>query len=315
MSTLYLDRPGLDIGLEGRHIRLRSTSGSATTIPLTGFDRMVVLGRMRLDSSLLGALAERGIAVILLSGRSHRRRGLLLGAGGQDASRRVQQYRSCTDPAASTVIIRDLLAAKLASQLRGMAAMLDARPDQRRVLVKKQRTLRSIGDSLRVAGSDGILGLEGAAARAWYEALAAVLPLDLEFRGRNRRPPRDPCNALLSLAYTLIHGDAVAMAWAAGLDPMIGFLHQPLHGRESLACDLIEPLRPRIDLAFWRMLAERKIRVEHFTIGENGCYLTRTGRAHFYPLWEALAPPWRRYLRRSCLGLVRHLAAPNPGAG
>lgn len=308
MSTLFLDRAGLEIRLEGGHLRVRIADECSSTIPLTGFDRMVVFGRMRLDSSLLGALAERGISVLLLTGRSHRRRGMLLGAGGQDARRRLLQYRACCDPAACTDLARELLAAKLAVQQRGLVTMLERRPDQRRVLLRKQRTLGSLAESLCSAAPDAFLGLEGSAARAWYEGLAAILPPDLEFHGRRRRPPPDPCNALLSLAYTLIHADAAAMAWAVGLDPMLGFLHQPLHGRESLACDLIEPLRPRIDMSIWRILAERSIRQEHFATSENGCYLTRTGRAHFYPLWEGLAPPWRRYLRRSCVALVQRLA-------
>lgn len=314
MSSLYLDRKNLEVRVEGRHLRLRVPPGASTTIPLAGFDRMVVLGKVGLDSSLLGALAEAGIAVAFLSGRSHRRRAMLLGAGGQDASRRLLQYRASIDPETRTDISRGLLAGKLSTQAGGLAEILALRPDQRRVLLKKQRSIEAIAVKLPTAVPDELLGLEGAAARAWYEALAAVLPSDLNFSGRNRRPPRDPFNALLSLSYTLIHADAVALAWAVGLDPMIGFLHEPLHGRESLACDLIEPLRPRIDLALWRLVAERQILAEQFSDGENGCYLSKTGRGLFYPLWETLAPAWRRYLRRLCLGLVRHLSDTDMGA-
>lgn len=313
MSTLYLDRQDLEICLEGRHLRLRVPPGTSTTIPLSGFQRLVVLGKVGLDSSVLGAMAEAGIAVTLLSGRSHRRRGIVLGAGGQDASRRLDQYRASTHPSAKTAIARHLLAGKLAAQSQGLGEMLTARPDQRRTLLRKQQSIQRVLKALASSQSEGFLGLEGAAARAWYEALAVVLPPALEFSGRNRRPPRDPFNALLSLAYTLMHADAVSTAWSIGLDPMIGFLHEPLHGRESLACDLIEPLRPRIDLALWRAVAERQIRLEHFNSGENGCYLTKSGRSQFYPLWETIAPPWRRYLRRLSLGLVRYVGRPDAG--
>lgn len=307
MSTLYLDRQDLQVSLQGRHLRLRVPPAASSTVPLTALQRMIVLGRVELDSSVLGALAEAGVAVVFVGGRSLRRRGLLLGAGGQDASRRLDQYRASINPQARASIARSLLLGKLTAQTQGVAEMLLTRPDQRMVLTKRQASIQRITQTLNSAESGGLLGLEGAAARAWYEALAAVLPDALDFSGRNRRPPRDPFNSVLSLAYTLIHSDAVAIAWSVGLDPMIGFLHEPLHGRESLACDLIEPLRPRIDLALWRVMAVRQLRLEHFSNGENGCYLTKTGRSHFYPLWESLAPPWRRYLRRMCQGLVRHL--------
>ena len=307
MSTLYLDRQDMEVSLEGRHLRLRVPPGGSSTVPLAAFQRLIVLGKVGLDSSVLGAMAEAGIAVTLIGGRSLRRRALLLGAGGQDASRRLDQYRASTNPQARVSIARVLLQGKVMAQAQGVAEMLATRPDQRLSLCKRHASIQRVAQSLDTTEAAGLLGLEGAAARAWYVALAAVLPENLEFSGRNRRPPRDPFNSVLSLAYTLIHADAVAIAWSVGLDPMIGFLHEPLHGRESLACDLIEPLRPRIDLALWRVMAERQLQPEHFSTGPNGCYLTKTGRSHFYPLWETVAPPWRRYLRRLSHGLVRHL--------
>ena len=308
MSTLYLDRKDLKVSLQSRHLRLRTDDGMSTTVPTRLLQRVVVKGRVSLDSSIIGQLAEQGVAITFLSGRSHRRRAIMLGQGGQDASRRLLQYRALHEPALKVAIGRDFLDAKLAAALAGLATMLKQRPDQRLAITKAQRTVASMKSSLPVGDCDTMLGLEGAAAHAWFQALAAVLPASFEFTGRNRRPPRDPFNSCLSLGYTMLHSDACAIAWSVGLDPMLGFLHEPLHGRESLACDLVEPLRPRVDLALWRAFAERHFELEHFSTSAQGCYLTKTGRQRFYPLWESIAGPWRRYLRRSCHRLIHRMA-------
>ena len=119
----------------------------------------------------------------------------------------------------------------------------------------------------------------------------------LGFTGRNRRPPRDPVNACLSLAYTLLHTQAVQACSTAGLDPLFGFYHRPAIGRESLASDLIEPLRPAVDLWVWEQLRSRQLRPEHFSIDKGACLLGKAGRQHFYTHWQTSTSPWARWLR------------------
>jgi hypothetical protein len=122
--------------------------------------------------------------------------------------------------------------------------------------------------------------------------------------GRNRRPPRDPVNAALSFTYTLLHFDAVRAAHGAGLDPMVGFYHRPAHGRESLACDLIEPLRPRADAWVRMLFRERELRGEHFATNKGACLLGKAGRERFHAAWESYASVPPRWLRRQCATLA-----------
>jgi CRISPR-associated protein Cas1 len=133
------------------------------------------------------------------------------------------------------------------------------------------------------------------------------MPAALHFTGRNRRPPRDPVNACLSLGYTLLHMQAVHACAVAGLDPLLGFYHRPAFGRESLACDLIEPLRPAADLWVWNLLRTRTLREDHFTLDKGACLLGKAGRAIFYAEWERSTPPWRRWLRSQTQMLARSL--------
>lgn len=114
-------------------------------------------------------------------------------------------------------------------------------------------------------------------------------------------------NACLSLGYTLIHFEAVRACHGAGLDPAIGLFHRPAFGRESLACDLIEPLRPRVDARVWELFRSRTLRAEDFSMDKGACVLHKSGRARFYAYWETAAQLLRRALRRECRLLAASL--------
>jgi CRISPR-associated protein Cas1 len=156
---------------------------------------------------------------------------------------------------------------------------------------------------------DSLRGREGAAARAYFGGLAGVMPPALGFAGRNRRPPKDPVNVCLSLGYTLLHLQAVQSCMVAGLDPLLGFYHRPAIGRESLASDLIEPLRPAVDDWIWKMLRDRTLREDHFSLDKGACLLGKAGREIYYAAWEKQSTAWRRWLRDRTRRLAAHLRA------
>ncbi len=91
------------------------------------------------------------------------------------------------------------------------------------------------------------MGIEGESARIYFQALSLTVPKDLGFNGRNKRPPRDPFNAVLSLGYTILASKCTFACMEHGVDPYISFLHELEFGRESLSCDLVEPFRTEID--------------------------------------------------------------------
>jgi CRISPR-associated protein Cas1 len=246
--------------------------------------------------------------VVCLSARHSRRTAILLGPGHGDARRRLAQYQLALDPAARLPLARALIAGKLRAQLRLLETALVQRPDVRQPLHDGIVSIRDLLPALAAAmDRDTVLGLEGAGAAAHYAALAALFPPALHFAGRNRRPPRDPVNACLSLGYTLLHFEAVRAAHGAGLDPLLGFFHEPAYGRESLACDLIESLRPRLDAWVWALFRERRLRAEDFLFDKGACLLDKAGRQTFYAGYEFWVPPLRRYLRRACYRLANWL--------
>jgi CRISPR-associated protein Cas1 len=310
MSTLILDRPGLELRAEGEALALYEPDGRRGTLPVKLFHRVVMQGTVKLDTGVLGRLAELGIGCLLLSKRHARRTALLLGPAHNDAAIRLAQTRRVWDEAWCLAWARRLVRAKTRAQIRLLRQALQERPDARRPLIVALQSLQATFVTLPQLNSvESVRGLEGAAARAYFQGLAALFPPALEFTGRNRRPPRDPVNACLSLGYTLVHFDTVRACHTAGLDPLLGYYHRPSFGRESLACDLMDPVRPWLDQLIWHLFRQRRLRSEHFRQDASACLLGKAGRASFYQAYEQHAAPMRRMLRRQCSLLARQLAA------
>lgn len=309
MSSLILDRKDLELRLDGAALAIYEPTGRRGTVPIKLLERVVIHGGVKLEAGVLGKLAENGIVTLLLSGRQSRRLAIVLGCGHNDAAIRLAQSRRVFDSDWCAHWAKRQVRAKLRAQTRLLRAALGARPDARKALSDALAELAAIGQQIAAAApvSARMLGFEGAAARSFFGGFAALLPASLGFSGRNRRPPRDPVNACLSLGYTLLHFDAVRACQSSGLDPLLGFYHRPSFGRESLACDLIEPLRGRIDQMVWELFRSRDLRADHFTQDQGACLLGKAGRGIFFQSYERMAGPARRLLRRQCRILARHL--------
>jgi CRISPR-associated protein Cas1 len=311
MASLYVDRRDSALRREGEALVLYVGGERQSTVPINLLERVVLRGNVDTDTGVLGALGDAGVAVVLLSGRHSRNLGTLIGPLHGDADRRLAQYALYQDTARRTVWARYLVRRKLLAQERLLRRALASRPDARLALTKALDTLGTLRARLAPRGDATdlatLLGIEGAAAAAYFGGYAALFAPSLRFTGRNRRPPRDPVNACLSLAYTLGHAECLHACHIAGLDPFLGFFHEPLHGRESLASDLLEPMRPRFDAWVWGLFRERSLREDHFTTHDGACLLGKAGRSVFYAEYEVLVRPLRRMLRRVLLAFVRAL--------
>lgn len=135
------------------------------------------------------------------------------------------------------------------------------------------------------------VGIEGSAAAAWYSWLGGFLPEPWRFKRRNRRPPRDPVNGLLSLVYTLLAGEVLRATQEQGLDPALGCLHGIAPGRESLILDLMEPSRPSVDLMVIG-LPDILLPTNFTHSVRNGCRLNKNGRVQFCREWAIARSDW-----------------------
>ena len=318
MGTLYIDRQGLELRLSDGAIELRADGERLRSVPARLLDRVVLRADTRLSSATLAGLADLGVGVLALGGRGGQRVAHLLGHPHGDARARIAQCQRVNDETWACAWSRQIVRAKLRGQQRLLRQAQASRPDLRKPLGDAVATLQRALEGLRVASDRArVRGLEGAGAAAYFRGYTGLFAAALGFEARRRRPPPDPVNACLSLGYTLLHARAVQACWAAGLDPMVGFLHLPLHGRASLACDLVEPWRAHVDAWVWQQFRERLLRPEHFgRDGAGACLMGKAARAHVYasaaPLQKRCADGLRRHARLAAKALSQAADLP-PG--
>lgn len=286
MSSLFVDRRNVHLELESGAIVFRENGERIGTVPVAPLTRVFLRGDVHLSASLLGKLGEHGVGVVVLSGRQGNP-SLLLARPHNDAARRVEQVRKSLDAGFCLDFSRNLIDTKIGRQIEWFDELRGADMQARYALTHAMNLLKEHRGRLNRAQNLGSLrGIEGSAAHVYFDGLKAVVPDSLHFRSRNRRPPRDPFNALLSLTYTLAHAETAIALYGAGLDPYVGFYHQLDFGRESLASDLLECVRPLADRFCLQLIRRQTLTADHFSTSDSGCLLGKAGRSHYYTAYE-----------------------------
>ncbi len=205
---------------------------------------------------------------------------------------RQQQFACAQQAWFCKRLARDLIAGKIRNQ-RTFLLRNHVQPDE----ITLRELKKMAGRAEECESMETLLGIEGNAARLYFGAFSGLLKSDsdedvppafrFDFNGRNRRPPRDAVNALLSLGYSLLAKDLTIACYAAGFDPMLGFYHQPRFGRPALALDLMEPFRPLIvDSAVTTAINTKMITPRDFVSAGDSVALTNDGRKGFYRAYE-----------------------------
>ena len=198
MTSLYVDRRGVTLKADGEALVFYEGGERVGTVPLAPLSRVFLRGDVTLSSSLLGKLGERGIGVVVLSGRKAEPT-MLLGRPHNDAARRVAQYRDSRDAEFCLRFARTVVAAKLRSQSAFLAERRDEEPRSRYLLTLCLRRLEAAIAAVDQQSSIASLrGLEGAGAAAYFEGYADLLPERLKFSVRNRADSRTKCASAAS---------------------------------------------------------------------------------------------------------------------
>jgi CRISP-associated protein Cas1 len=300
MKTLIVDKESSELRYQGVNLTVYCEGKRINSVPVSQLERIVVSPHVAISAGVLGIVAEQNLSLLVLNARLPQRTASLSATAHGDAKRRLTQYQLMLNPALCLQYAVILVGLKVKRQQQGLQKALKIRPDLRLPLTKSLTQLNEVLHSLhngKVTNLEGLCGLEGSAAAIYFKAYTQLFCASLDFTDRNRRPPRDPVNSVLSLGYTLLHQEAVNALKMNGLDPALGFYHQVCYGRDSLACDLMEPARPFLDELIWRWFAEQKLRLEHFSVDVNGCFLTDAGKVVFYKLFFWQIKPLKRLLR------------------
>lgn len=288
---LIIDKTGYELRSEsGRCLRLTEQGKLVQRIPFTMLESVVLESNALLEANLLRQLNDAGISLVLMPGRVGTTP-VMLGAVNQHSGEirrilhRCYNRDDCKMRIAQALVFKKRQAMSISLDMWLTLGFTDLIDD--RTLPEMQQWQSRISQADTV---ESLRGIEGAMARYWFTLLRRVIPAGWEFTQRNRRPPADPVNALLSLTYTLACSQLERTLASRGLDTALGFLHEPVAGRPALALDLIEPFRPLLDQ--FVQLASEALTPEHFYQRDGACLLNTEGRKVFYPMWAQ----WKREL-------------------
>jgi CRISPR-associated protein Cas1 len=319
---LYVTEAGARVGIDGEELVVRGKE-ETTKARLPNTSHVSLFGNVQISSQALRRLMELDISVSFLSsggwlyGRAE-------GHGSNNVALRIAQHEAAASATRSLGLAKAFVEAKI----RNARTMLRRNHDdiQEVTLFELEQLARKAKEAER---AESLLGLEGTAARVYFGAFSGMIrgpaagKFDLD--GRNRRPPKDPVNALLSLAYSLLSRDFVVALRAAGLDPMLGFYHRPRFGRPALALDMMEELRPVIaDSVVLTVLNTGVVGEGDFIVHPVGVNLTAPARkrmilAHERRMDQLVTHPvfgyqisWRRVLEVQARLLGRFLLGEIP---
>ncbi|MDE0209875.1 MAG: CRISPR-associated endonuclease Cas1 [Boseongicola sp.] len=247
-----------------------------------------LVGRTHMTTRATRLCLDQGIPVFWMS-RNGRLLGRLVPELSRTADLRLRQYRMFEDTDAALALGRLFIEAKIANAAALISALRSNRPGIREfgTVIGELETLRSRAASADDRGT--LMGVEGDAARRYFHVLGKGFSGPIGFSGRQKRPPPDPANALLSFGYVLLANLIASLLEARGFDPYLGMLHTVRSGRPSLALDMMEEFRhPVVDRFVLRTCNRRQFMPENFGKDKGkGVRLTKDGLRRYFREWEA----------------------------
>jgi CRISP-associated protein Cas1 len=282
----YVQEQGATVGKTGESLIVRKGQSELARARLKDVSQLVLCGNVSVSAQTVHLLCEAGVPIVYLSAGNWFY-GVTSGITLRNAYDRAAQFATAARPDACLAFARGLVAAKGANQ----RTMLRRNADMPREPLTDMSDL--IGRVAAAEGLEQLLGLEGSIAARYFRYFGRMLrPKDFDaewdFNTRNRRPPRDPVNAMLSFCYALLTKEGTVALLAEGLDPWWGLYHQPRHGRPALALDLIEPFRALIaDSAVITAVNTGMVQAGDFTRAATACMLKAGGRKSLIRAYEA----------------------------
>lgn len=280
LNTLYVMTAGSYLHLDNDTVRIEVEHETKLRVPLHHLAAIVTTGDVLISPALIGRCAESAIGMTLLD-RNGRFRARIEGPVNGNVLLRKAQFEASADKRNSLSIARNIVIGKLKNSRTVLQrGAREAKTDDDRAQL--EAAVAKFDASLRAAGAvdaiDTLRGIEGEAARTYFgvisQLLRAACRWDFGLDGRNRRPPRDRLNALLSFLYTLLTHECRSALETVGLDPQVGFLHVLRPGRPALALDLVEEFRSAFaDRLALTLINRGQLKTDDFRITEGGAVL------------------------------------------
>ncbi len=279
LNTLFVMTQGTYLAKEGECILVRVDGKTVAKVPIHALDGILCFGQISYSPFVLGHCADHGVILTHLS-ENGRFLARMVGPKTGNVLVRQSQYRQADDPDKAAALARWFVLGKIHNTrivlLRG--GRETESDEDRQALTRAAKQLTETLKSVEKAGGlNEIRGLEGHAGRIYWQVFSRLLnpgKNSPSFKGRSRRPPLDPVNALLSFLYTVLAHDLRSALEGAGLDPYVGFLHAVRPGRPGLALDMMEEFRPvLVDRLVLSLINREQVRVSDFKTVDGGAVL------------------------------------------
>ncbi|HQE24068.1 MAG: CRISPR-associated endonuclease Cas4g/Cas1g [Bacillota bacterium] len=285
--TLYVDTPGAYLRKRGERVVVTKEKEILADVPLTDIDQVVVANGVNASVSLLNSLLYKGVPAYFITGAG-RVMGWLNPCWNRNILLRQDQFRLAQDQEWRLRTAKGFVTGKVANMRTIL--MRYARSISHPMLEESIKQISAIVPKIAEADSiDTLRGYEGNASRSYFQSFGTLFKekADFNFEHRNRRPPKDPVNALLSYGYAMLTKDVASGLMLAGLDPYLGIYHVAHYGRPALALDLMEEFRCIIvDSVVLRTINSGMIGSDEFEDCFGGIQLTESGRKKFFTAYQ-----------------------------
>ncbi len=282
-NTIYITLDNAHLRLSNENLVIEHPDSSLRYVPLHHLEAIVLLGNIQVSTPLIAYCATRGIALVWMDAYG-RFRGRLEGVENGSVMLRRAQHLALSDPERTLSLARQFITGKIQNQIQVLSRHIREYPQNAAPL---EQAVEQLGRYLEQVPNtrtlDDLRGVEGGASRVYFGHFDLLIRTQREafrFQGRNRRPPQDRTNALLSFLYTVYCQEYCSALHAVGLDYQVGYLHALRAGRPALALDLMEEMRPAfIDRLALRLINQGQLQENHFEArGQNAIYLNPIGR-------------------------------------
>ena len=240
---VYIQEQGAYVSKSGECIHIKIKDKIIKKIRLIDISEITVFGNVQITTQAIRELCQRNIPICYMTYGGWFT-GMIVGLSHKNIELRINQHKKSVEKTASIAIAREIVFGKI----KNCITMLHR--NHRLPPKDKINELDGFAQRARTTKQyDALLGIEGIAARRYFSEFNGMIKsdsMDFDFTGRNRRPPKDPINAILSFLYAMLTRQAMTITSMVGLDPYLGFLHMPKYGKPSLALDMIEEFRPII---------------------------------------------------------------------
>jgi CRISP-associated protein Cas1 len=298
--ALYLNTPGYRVGCKDEVLQVKDKDRVVEEVRMRDVSHVALFGNIQISTQAIQSLCEQEIPVTYFSmgGWFY---GITRGHGMKNVFLRMEQFRLARDERTCLSLARQFVHGKIRNH-RTLLMRNHLEPPEP-IIAKLKRAAE---DALNAASIEELLGIEGAAASQYFQEFSGMVKVEddlpglemprkddkqfgfnFNFSNRNRRPPTDPVNAMLSLAYSMLAKDCTLAALAVGFDPYLGFYHQPRFGRPAFGLDLMEEFRPLIaESTVLSCINNRVVTENDFVRAGQAVNLTAPGRKRFFQTYE-----------------------------